>query len=232
MPKTKYKVKRITNDTKTYKFYIRRGIMFKKLLVFTLGILFLTTQAVQACWAFFSIEELIEKSDVILIGKIQGKAGQSKNQDGMAETYWNVKVGYYLKGESDTKYYIVATPGAKSLFNSVVTSADYELADEKYALFFLSNNRPITPRGVAYLDVKDEENFFNNSSEVDISKLISNISPQSSEEENEKIMNFIKTSNITIPTVDNKIDDANSKDKMILLAFLKFLMKRFVNINL
>jgi hypothetical protein len=178
--------------------------MSKKYILLTVLILLLaSSMTVRASWVFYSVEDLIKKSDVIMIGYINGPAGTGKDEHKFAVTYWDVNVNYYLKGNITAKKYYVITPGASSLFNRVKTSIDYSLNKGTYALFFLSNHQPLTPRGVVYLSVNDINKFSNLSSGIDISKEIRIWSGQFDTEEAEKLIKFVDDSSISLPTVDN-----------------------------
>ncbi|SDI45931.1 hypothetical protein [Desulfosporosinus hippei] len=114
---------------------------------------------VSASWVSFTPQQLVQDSDVILIGEISGPTGEKL---GILErfrtsgyTHWKVNVRYYLKGDKESHEFIVATPGAQS--SSVKSSIDYRL-DEwgKTVLLFLrkseDNYQPITPKGVVILN--------------------------------------------------------------------------------
>jgi len=112
-----------------------------------------------ASWVGFTPQELVQNSDVILVGEIAGPIGE---KSGIVErfktsghTLWEVNVRYYLKGDQETHEFIVATPGAQSSFGK--SSIDYRL-DEwgKTVLLFLQKSediyQPITPKGVVVLN--------------------------------------------------------------------------------
>lgn len=104
-----------------------------------------------ACWIKLSPEDLIKKSDVILIGDIIGQVDEDENK---WVTYWNVKVYYYLKGEQKSGEFTVGTPGVKN--KSKIISTDYRLDQwGNTVLLFLRKKddcyEPITPQGVVNL---------------------------------------------------------------------------------
>lgn len=68
--------------------------------------------AAMACWIKLSPQELIEKSDVVLIGDIVGQVDADEEK---WVTYWNVKVYYYLKGDRKSGEFIVGTPGVENM---------------------------------------------------------------------------------------------------------------------
>ena len=111
-----------------------------------------------ASWAKFNTSDLVQNSDVILLGKIAGPVGESKGvADGMTGwvTYWRIEVFYYLKGDQGTKDFYVVTPGAKN--KTVSSSNDYRL-DEwgSTVLLFLRKDRdsyvPLSPQGVVTIE--------------------------------------------------------------------------------
>lgn len=115
-----------------------------------------------ACWVGFSTEELIQKSDVILIGEIVGPVGEEKKtSQGLPPawvTYWKVKVHYYLKGNQESEEFIVTTPGAEN--KSLISSIDHPLDQwGKTVLLFLHQRdgifEPLSPQGVVVLEIKD-----------------------------------------------------------------------------
>lgn len=111
-----------------------------------------------ASWVAFTPQQLVQNSDVVLVGEISGPVGEKL---GILErfktsgyTLWKVNVRYYLKGDQKSNEFIVATPGAQSSF--VKSSIDYRL-DEwgNTVLLFLQKSensyQPITPSGVVAL---------------------------------------------------------------------------------
>ncbi|WP_425807444.1 hypothetical protein ACHOLT_09190 [Desulfitobacterium sp. Sab5] len=125
------------------------------LIVLSLFTFVLANNAV-ASWAGLSTEELILKSDVILIGEIVGLVGEEKTQSMPSwVTHWKVKVHYYLKGNQESEEFIVSTPGAEN--KGVTTSIDYRLDQwGKTVLLFLHQREgivePISPQGVVILE--------------------------------------------------------------------------------
>jgi hypothetical protein len=115
----------------------------------------LLSPSIFASWVGFTPQQLVENSEVILIGEIRGPVDEKMGIRNSGLTLWKVNVRYYLKGNYGSKEFIVATPGAKSSFAK--SSIDYRL-DEwgKTVLLFLrkSDNfyQPLTPKGVIVLN--------------------------------------------------------------------------------
>lgn len=127
------------------------------LIVVLITISMVIPRTATACWIKLSPEDLIEKSDVILIGDIIGRADEDESK---WVTYWNVKVYYYLKGEQKSGESTVGTPGVKN--KSKIVSTDYRLDQwGNTVLLFLRKKddyyEPITPQGVVNL-TKNEYN--------------------------------------------------------------------------
>jgi len=113
--------------------------------------------AAMACWIKLSPQELIEKSDIVLIGDIIGQVDEDEEK---WVTYWNVKVYYYLKGDRKSGEFIVGTPGVEN--KSKIISTDYRLDQwGNTVLLFLRKKEdyyePLTPQGVVNLK-KNEYN--------------------------------------------------------------------------
>lgn len=129
--------------------------------VFLIILLFLFTTllstSIKASWVAFTPQQLIESSDVILIGEIVGPVDEKMGIRSSGFTIWKVNVRYYLKGNNESNEFIVATPGAQSSFAR--SSIDYRL-DEwgKTVLLFLRKSedlyQPLTPKGVVVLNAK------------------------------------------------------------------------------
>lgn len=145
---------------------VRGELALKKNMAILLVGLFLLgsvlANTANASWAGLSTEELIQKSDVILIGEIMGQVGEEKrSSQGLPAawvTYWKVKVYYYLKGNQETEELIVTTPGAEN--KSIQSSVDYRLDQwGKTVLLFLHQREgilePISPQGVVTLETKE-----------------------------------------------------------------------------
>jgi hypothetical protein len=81
-----------------------------------------------------SYEEMIDKADLIIIGKLEGKLGQRlidlKEQDPehptnkRAYTDWKISVISYLKGDTEGGDIVVSTPGVKE-DSDITLSSDY-----------------------------------------------------------------------------------------------------------
>ena len=129
------------------------------ILVLTLVLLVLIgIPTAVASWAKFNTSDLVQNSDVILLGKIVGPVEESQGvADGISGwvTYWRIEVFYYLKGDQGTKDFYVVTPGAKN--KTVSSSNDYRL-DEwgSTVLLFLRKDGdsyvPLSPQGVVTIE--------------------------------------------------------------------------------
>lgn len=110
-------------------------------------------------YASFDTDEIIQQSDIILIGEIIGPVNERKDWSqglkGTWSTYWKVQVYYYLKGNETAQEFIVATPGAENKL--VMTSIDYRLDQwGNTVLLFLKQRKngfePFSPQGVVALE--------------------------------------------------------------------------------
>lgn len=125
------------------------------LMVTLITLFFMISGIAEGSWAYFSFDELVNKSDVILVGYIKGPIEVIELPNGLPATKWNVLVHYYLKGNIKSKELAVLTPGAKNV--SKGSSIDYNLDDwgQLVMLFLREKNsvfEPITPRGVIALN--------------------------------------------------------------------------------
>ncbi len=105
----------------------------------------------EAYWIGLSPNELVERADLIVIGEIKGVSGERQSEGGMWMTFWEVQVGYVLKGEADSAQLIVATPGACNKQPHISTY--YRLNEwGNTVLLFLERREgrlePPTPQGV------------------------------------------------------------------------------------
>jgi hypothetical protein len=176
--------------------------MLKKVLLLVLFFIVSIYSTVQADWALIPVKDMIKEADVILIGYIDSAFGEGKTEYDSSEIYWKVKVTHYLKGDNNQKEYSVATPGSLSIAGRQ-SSIDYNLYTDRYALFFLKNNRPITPRGVVYLDVKEVEGFKKLTVGKEIADSINSLSGDMQADEHKEVIDFINSTNGNIPTVEN-----------------------------
>ena len=116
----------------------------------------------QSSWVGLTTQELIQKSDVILIGDVIGPVGVGKGNpqgiDNYWMTYWEIKVHYYLKGNQESIDFFVVTPGAGNTWSK--TSLDFRLDQwGKSVILFLRERdgifEPISPQGIMNLDKTD-----------------------------------------------------------------------------
>lgn len=129
-----------------------KGIIFVFAFVLFMSI---GTTTTFGSWVKFSVSDLVQNSDTILIGKIDGPVGESKGvADGITGwvTYWRIEVNYYLKGNQRTKDLYVVTPGAKN--KNVSSSNDFRLDEwgSSSILLFLRKDGdsyvPLSPQGI------------------------------------------------------------------------------------
>lgn len=139
--------------------------MKKSMVILLVGLFIIAgvlTKEANASWVAFSTDEIIEKSDVILIGEIVGPVGEEKRAiQGLSDywvTHWKVKVYYYLKGNQDTEEFTVTTPGAENKW--IQSSLDYRIDQfGKTVLLFLHEQEgifvPLSPQGVVVMEKSD-----------------------------------------------------------------------------
>lgn len=134
---------------------------FKQTVMVTLVLLISLVYAkpAQSSWVLLTTQELIQQSDVILIGDVIGEVGVGKgNPQGIDNhwmTYWKIKVHYYLKGNQEAIDFFVVTPGAENKRSA--TSLDYRLDQSgKSVILFLRERdgifEPLTPQGIINLN--------------------------------------------------------------------------------
>lgn len=130
--------------------------MIKNISIFLaiLSIVLLTTYRTDACYAYLSVEELSDKSDLIVIAKVNKNMGADDNEDTRV-TNWQTIVLYTLKGEVNSSELIVSTPGVRS--ENMFATTDFFLDDwesDLLLLFLYKNNdkyMPLTPQGIVGL---------------------------------------------------------------------------------
>lgn len=111
----------------------------------------------EGCWVGLTTEELVEQSDLIVIGEIKGISG-TEQVKGIWMTNWKVEVQYVLKGDPDNPLLIVATPGAHN--KQPIISTYYRLNEwgNTVLLFLVSRDgylEPLSPQGVVALNLND-----------------------------------------------------------------------------
>lgn len=120
------------------------GVVFIFLLLVTGGL-------VQADWASYTVEEMSEKADVIVLATIEGDVGTHREY---GESYidWEVTIREYLKNDGQNyEKIIVHTPGVSKRMH--VSSIDYNLDYRgRNVILFLQRVderfTPMTPFGV------------------------------------------------------------------------------------
>ncbi|MBB6214458.1 hypothetical protein HNQ80_000538 [Anaerosolibacter carboniphilus] len=104
------------------------------IIALTICIFLMVPQVAKACWAYLTVDELVEQSDVILIGEIVERLEGSIKKEDMHYAKWRVKAYYYIKGEMNDSEMIVGTPNGG-------TSIDYDLnANGNQVLLFLKKD--------------------------------------------------------------------------------------------
>lgn len=101
--------------------------------IFAIMIILFTSQTAQASHVLYSLDEMVDQSDAIVIGKIAGFSGEYQ-RDGFYYSLWGVNVDYYLKGNPRSSNIKVITPGTEE----AVSSVSYDLGPlNGYNLLFL-----------------------------------------------------------------------------------------------
>ena len=120
---------------------------------------------VYGCWPYFSSEELVEKSEVILIGRLNGNFFEEQvNYESTIDiwiTKWEIEVEQVIKGNVEESQINIVTSGAEN--KGITLSTSYRLdTTQDYVLLFLisygEDYQPITPQGVKYITVGDQGN--------------------------------------------------------------------------
>lgn len=124
-------------------------------------VVFMSVTQVNACWIGYTIEELYNHADIIVIGEYKGEY-TSLNKS-FPTTSWEIHPEFVIKGDVEGMLN-VETPG--SSISKLKSSIDYSLADfgNRYFLLFLnvSNDKiqPVSPQGVFALNEEDEGVLF------------------------------------------------------------------------
>ncbi|KJS21373.1 MAG: hypothetical protein VR72_10720 [Clostridiaceae bacterium BRH_c20a] len=190
------------------------------------------TNIVCASWIKLSPKDLIEKSDIILVGEIIGPVGEERYEDSpeLWATNWRVKVDYYLKGDKYLSEFIVKTPGADN--KPIMTSTDFKLDSwGNTVLLFLyqrdESYEPLTPQGIISLERKKYAGKLDESLEGDsLLKEFSLTDTKISQKEKEELENFISNNKyIQMPLeifqdVDSRSIQVNSLNILIQFSAL------------
>ena len=137
---------------------LKRTIAVTLLLVISL----IFAKSAQSSWVRLTTQELIQKSDVILIGDVMGPIGVGKGSpqgiDNYWMTYWKIKVHYYLKGNQESIDFFMVTPGAEN--TSSKSSLDFRLDQWGNTVMLFLRERDgiyelLSPQGVMDLDKTD-----------------------------------------------------------------------------
>lgn len=132
------------------------------ILLLLISISLIYAKPAQSSWVGLTTQELIQKSDVILIGDVIGPVGVGKGNpqgiDNYWMTYWKIKVHYYLKSNQESIDFLVVTPGAENTWSK--TSLDFRLDQwGKSVILFLRERdgifEPLSPQGIMNLDRTD-----------------------------------------------------------------------------
>lgn len=222
----------------------RKSLLILSMFVILLIGLFSQNYALGS-WIKMYPKDLVEKSDVILIGEISGPLGLEKRKSSppanLWVTNWKVQVHYYLKGSENNKELMVSTPGVKNqhrvfhgfdnrfLGDSALSSTDFQLdINGNLVLLFLhkdsSTLEPLNPQGIIGLSLNQTGDGRNNSLNGEDILTQYTISDQSlSYEEIEQIRDFIEQAPIGIPSVDVPLKHSVAKnystlDKVIIVV--------------
>ncbi|MGM0837913.1 MAG: hypothetical protein ACQEV7_17375 [Bacillota bacterium] len=140
-------------------------------------------QANAALYEDIPYETMVERADLIIVGKINGafeertekvEEPEVKEEFNLGFTDWKIDVTSYLKGESQGDFVLVTTPGMKGetdvsdsdfryrssdfLLDEMIESMEEELITEvEDILFFLEERdgyyHPITPKAIVPLNI-------------------------------------------------------------------------------
>lgn len=190
-----------------------------------------------ASWVGFTPQQLVENSEVILIGEITGPVDEKMGIRNSGLTLWKVNVRYYLKGNYESKEFAVATPGAEGSFAK--SSIDYRL-DEwgNTVLLFLQKSenfyQPLTPKGVVVLNAKQytrqpDERL---NGQV-IRKEFSINDKRISQQEQEEFERFISESDlVVVPSISVQVSEVNWMEsysrQIIIMMVLVLIVTIFI----
>jgi hypothetical protein len=127
----------------------------RRLMTLIICIFLILPQAVSACWIYLTIDELVEKSDVILVGEVVDRLEGSLKTNDVNYNKWKVKVRYFIEGEIKDAEIVVGTPDER-------TSLHYDLnANGNQVLLFLrqegSYYLPHSPQAVVNIAFDKEK---------------------------------------------------------------------------
>ncbi|MFT9495313.1 hypothetical protein [Anaerosolibacter sp.] len=157
----------------------------RSFIALTIFIFLMLPQIANACWAYLTVDELVERSDVILIGEVVDRLGGSMKADSVNYNKWKVRVHYYIKGETKDSEVIVGTPDER-------TSLHYDLnANGDQVLLFLRQDGSyyLTHSPQAMVAIAFDQNRIEVGKDISGEKLLEwmeinnqNISPEDQEE--------------------------------------------------
>lgn len=158
--------------------------LYKKTIAFLICLLVLAIPLANAAlYEDIPYETMVERADLIIVGKINGAFEERTDKVEEPEvneefylgfTDWKIDVTSYLKGESQGDFVLVTTPGIKGetadseadfryrssdyLLDEMIVSMEEELNTEvDDILFFLEerdgNYHPITPKAIVPLNI-------------------------------------------------------------------------------
>jgi hypothetical protein len=158
--------------------------LYKKTIALLICFLVLAIpKANAALYEDIPYETMVERADLIIVGKITGafeeRTEKVEEPEGKEEFYlgftdWKIDVTSYLKGESQGDFVLVTTPGIKGetadseadfryrssdyLLDEIIESMEEELKTEvEDILFFLEERdgyyHPITPKAIVPLNI-------------------------------------------------------------------------------
>lgn len=173
-------------------------------------ILLMIPQISKACWVYLTVEELVEKSDVILIGEVVNPLSGSIKTESVNYNKWKVQVHYYVKGDINDSEIIVGTPDKN-------TSLHYNLnANGNQVLLFLKKDGnyylPHSPQAVVGITFdKDKIEQGKKISGKELLELISITNGNMDSKEKGKIKEYLSSKdlirNATLTVSDNGVQN-------------------------
>lgn len=184
-------------------------------------ILLLIPQVSKACWVYLTVEELVEKSDVILVGEVEGPHKGSIKTEGVNYNKWKVKVHYYVKGDINDSEIIVGTPDE-------YTSLHYDLnANGNQVLLFLKKDGnyyiPHSPQAV--VGINFDEGKIEQGKQIsgeELLELISITNGNMDSKEKEKIKEYLSSKDL-IRNVTQTVSDNGVQNNTVIMGTLVFI---------
>ena len=235
----------------------------KRLLVWSMCLFLITglftTNYALGSWIRMYPKDLIEKSDVIVIGEVFGPIGVEKRitppPHHLWVTNWKVNVHYYLKGKEHSRELLVSTPGVQNqphfflgfenrFFGPTLWSSNNFRLDLEgnLVLLFLQKGsltlEPLNPQGIIPLALNQTGGSNNKyPSGEEVSKLYTFSDQYSSKENIEEFKDFIKQAPIVIPTDEVPLRyspavNYSTLDKIIITGTILVILTVFIGLLL